>query len=222
MDGKRNYEAVLFDLDGTVLDTYDIILASMRHTVNGLLGLQLSDEQLTAGVGTPLEDQMTGFAGGDRTWGAQLTQAYRAHNDAIHDAGAKLFPGVTDTLQELQRAGVRMGVVTSKRHELAARGLALYGTDAFMEFVIGPEDSAFSKPHPGPVQEGCARLGLSPAACLYVGDSPYDLQAGNAAGCHTAAATWGMFSERLLRAEEPTYVLDSFSGLVDVVLGRAG
>ncbi len=199
----RALQAVLFDGDGTLIDTEGIILTSMRHTINELHGMGATDEELMAGVGTPLPDQMMHFADGNEALAVRLVQEYRAHNDAIHDAAIRAFPDTRKALEVLRAAGYRMGVVTSKRHEMAARGLRLSGIADFFEVLISPEDFPEHKPSPGPILHACDLLRVDPAASMYVGDSPYDIQAGNAAGCTTVAALWGMFSADALAAEHP-------------------
>ena len=108
-----------------------------------------------------------------------------------------------------------MGVVTSKMHWLAWRGLEITGLAPYLDCCIGADDCERYKPEPEPVVRGCEALGLDPAECLYVGDSPYDIHAGNAAGCRTAAVSWGVFSLDEMRAEGPTYEFDSFEQLAD-------
>lgn len=196
-------QGLLFDADGTLMDTHDIILTSMRFTVNDLFGLAHTDQELMAGVGTPLYDQMLAFANGDAAKAEAMVAAYREHNDSIHDQGVKAFPGIKDALERMQAAGYRMGVVTSKRHKMAERGLELTGILPCFEFVIGSDDWPEHKPDPGPILHGCDLLNLPPSQCAYIGDSPYDIQAGNAAGCTTFAALWGMFSAEALEAERP-------------------
>lgn len=207
---------VLFDLDGTLIDTYDIILASFRHTVRTVLGRELPDEVLMQKVGQPLVTQMWDFTD-DAAVHDQLVEAYRAHNDVIHDERVALFPGVADALGELAAMGCPLGVVTSKRSGLARRALELTGIDGRFAFVLGPDECPAHKPDPAPVAQGCAELGLDPSRCLYVGDSPFDMQAGNGAGCTTVAARWGMFPADVLDAERPDYALESIVGLPALV-----
>lgn len=206
---------LLFDADGTLIDTHDIILTSMRHTVSGLYGFARSDEELMAGVGTPLYDQMLVFANGDAAKAEAMVAAYREHNDSIHDQGVKAFPGVKDALKRLQAAGYCMAVVTSKRHKMAERGLELCDILSFFEFVIGSDDWPEHKPAPGPILHGCDLLNLESSQCAYIGDSPYDIQAGNAAGCVTFAALWGMFPAAALKAERPNRTCASLQDLAD-------
>lgn len=203
-------KAVLFDLDGTLIDTYNIILSSMRHTVGHFTGVEHPDKFLMKGVGTPLWTQMLEFAGGpgNEQQADEMTAYYRAHNDAIHDQQAREFPGVAEMLNQLEKAGYRMAVVTGKRHSLAVRGLKIFGLDGKMEFVLGSDDCVQHKPQPGPVLDGCAKLGLDPSECVYVGDSPFDIAAGNAAGCLTVAVTWGMFGLDELLAQNPDKIIE--------------
>lgn len=208
-------KGLLFDADGTLMDTHDIILTSMRHTVNDRYGSSRTDAELMAGVGTLLLDQMLHFASGDAAKAEAMVADYREHNDAIHDAGVRAFPGVRDALQRLHDAGYAMGVVTSKRHKMAERGLELCGILPFFAFVIGSDDWPEHKPHPGPILHGCDLLQLPAQACAYIGDSPYDIQAGNAAGCTTYAALWGMFPAAALEAEHPDHACASMEALAD-------
>lgn len=215
----RTIEGVLFDADGTLIDTYDIILRSMDYVLNGQHGLGLTDAELMAGVGTPLHDQMRAFAQGDEALAAELAEAYRQHNDASHDQGISAFPDTRAALERLRGAGLPMGVVTSKRHEMAALGLRLAGIDGFFDVLIGWDDWPECKPLPGPVLHGCDRLGVAPGACLYVGDSPFDIQAGNGAGCLSVAALWGMFPREALAAEHPSLGCASLTDLADALTG---
>lgn len=208
-------DAILFDADGTLIDTYEIILASMRYSINEVLGKNCSDAELMHGVGTPLIDQIVHFCDGDREEAERIIQVYRDHNDIVHDAAISAFPDTAAVLARLQAAGIKMGVVTSKRHAMAARGLEMSGIGGYFPVLIGHDDWPEHKPAPGPVLHGCQLLGTAPARTLYVGDSPYDIQAGNAAGCPTAAALWGMFSDEELAAQHPTYRARSLTQLAD-------
>ena len=202
---NRQIKAVLFDLDGTLIDTHELILTSMRHTTRKVLGEEIPEQRLMKKVGQPLATQMGEFAHGDASVHEALLYTYREHNALVHDELAKPFEGAQDVLTALQQAGYLLGVVTSKRHALAMQGLRLFGLDVFMQCVIGSDDCETHKPDPGPIKLGATSLGVDPGECFYVGDSPYDLQAGNAAGATTVAAFWGMFTPEELIAEKPTY-----------------
>lgn len=206
---------ILYDNDGTLVDTHDLILSSMRYTMETVLGKQLPDEELLRGVGTPLDDQLLELAQGDEGLGAELARVYRAHNEARHDAAVKLFDGVAEGLRVLSDAGFRMGVVTAKRHALAQRGLEITGAWQYLDCLVGADDCPRAKPDPDPIVMAADVLGLESRECLYVGDSPFDMQAGNAAGSISVAALWGMFPREVLAAENPAHECASFSELVE-------
>lgn len=215
----KDLQGALFDCDGTLIDTYEIILTSMRYTVNDVLGRSLSDAELMAGVGTPLYGQLLGFADGDAAEAQRLTEIYREHNNAVHDASVRAFDDTAKALMRLRSAGVPLGVVTSKRHAMAVRGLAMSGIDGFFPVLVGSDDCAMHKPEPGPILYACDLMGLDPMCCVYVGDSPFDIRAGNAAGCATVAACWGMFSAAELARENPSTSCASLTETVDWLLG---
>lgn len=205
-------KAILFDLDGTLLDTHDLLLNSFRHTVREVLGCTIPDERLMAKVGQPLNTQMWDFTD-DEAVHDELCRVYREYNASVHDKLIRIFPGTQEVLDELRKRGYRMGVVTSKRHEPALHGLSTFGLGDAFDFVVGSDDWPTHKPDPGPVRHGCELLGLDPSECVYVGDSPFDMQAGNGAGCVTVAALWGMFPAEVLCAEHPAYECKTISEL---------
>ena len=164
-------KTLLFDLDGTLIDTYAVILASMRYTINEFAGKEIGDTQLMSLVGTPLRDQMARFVSEERA--DELCAVYREHNDRIHDAAVSAFDGIPAALAALREAGCRMGIVTSKRHHMAVRGLEVCGIDRFFDVVVGSDDWPEHKPQPGPVLHGAVLMGAKPEACFYIGDSPF-------------------------------------------------
>jgi pyrophosphatase PpaX len=140
----------------------------------------------------------------------ELVSVYRAHNEPLH-ATLEMFAGVPELLSELNRAGHRLGIVTAKR--LATVQLAFDQfpvLDDLTDVLVGAEDTTRHKPDPDPVLEALHRLGASPEEAVYVGDSPFDIRAGNAAGVTTIAVGWGGIhpDERLLAAEPSALVHD--------------
>lgn len=214
-------KGILYDNDGTLVDTHDLILSSMRHSTRAVLGRVIPDDVLMRKVGQPLAVQMCDFTP-DEAKQAEILRVYREHNHSIHDEAIKGFEGAREALEQLAELGFKQGVVTSKMHALAWRGLQITGLAPYLDCCIGCDDCARFKPDPDPVIQGAEALGLAPGECLYVGDSPFDLQAGRAAGCETVAVTWGMFSEDELAAEHPDYLCRTFTELLEIARREQG
>ena len=174
-------KAVLFDNDGTLVDSRELLLASFHYAGPAVLGRQLSDEEYLQKVGQPLAVQVKDYTD-DPVLQERFCEAYRAHNKTVHDKMIKAFPGTVEALAELASAGLKLGVVTSKRHAVAWRGLEVVGAASYLDCCVGWDDIERPKPDPQPVVRGCELLGFDPSECLYVGDAPFDLQSGNAAG----------------------------------------
>ena len=213
---NEGMKGILFDNDGTLVDTHDIILASMRYSTQKVLGRVLPDEVLMRKVGQPLIVQMRDFTP-DEDEQVEIVRVYREHNATIHDERISAFPGTAEALASLVDRGFVLGVVTSKLRVTAWHGLEICGLSPYLSCCIGAEDCEHYKPEAEPVLRGAKALGLLAADCLYVGDSPYDIQAGKAAGCATMAVTWGVFSRDELCAESPDYVCDSFTELLEAI-----
>ena len=204
--------AILFDLDGTLLDTIELILASARHAFDGYAGGGPSDAEWLAGIGTPLHAQLRSFAT-DEAHVAELTARYRAHQLEHHDRFTRCYDDVPATLAELQRRGHPMAVVTSKVGFVARRGLEYTGLAPYLPLVVGAEDTTRHKPDPEPVLLALHRLGYAPGEALFVGDSPYDVLAGRAAGVVAVAALWGPFRRPELEAAGADHFLGCLAEL---------
>jgi pyrophosphatase PpaX len=194
------YPVVLFDLDGTVVDTGAIILASMRHAVETVLDGSYSDEQLMAAVGGPgLEAQMHAL---DPQRVDELVRVYRAHNEPLHETIA-VCEGMDAVLDELRDRGHRLGVVTAKRRSTVELAFARVPVEHLFETVVGGDETAEHKPHPAPLLLALERLGAEPDSAAYVGDSPFDMQAAKAGGLYAIGVSWGRIhgAEKLTDAD---------------------
>lgn len=201
----RSFEsirAVLYDFDGTLADSTELIMRCYRHTMRTHLGDVPADELWLSGFGTTLESQMQRFARSADEVEAML-DTYREHQSLIHDELLRPFPGAAETVAELQRRGYGLAIVTSKRRRVAMRGMELCGLVSHFDVIVTPEDVTEAKPHPEPVLFALEKLGVAPHEALFVGDSPHDVAAGRAAGTRTAAALWGPFALETLQAAAP-------------------
>jgi len=210
-------KAALFDFDGTLVDTTDLIYQSMRHAAGEVLGREVSREVLMANVGQPLPRQMELLSA---EHAEALLDSYRLHNEENHDALIKEFPGVEESLARLHAAGVRVAVVTSKRRFSVDMALKTFpGLGKVVDQWVTMEDTTEHKPRPEPLLKGLELLGNVPRKqAAYVGDSPFDVAAAKAAGVRSVAVSWGAFSEDALRAAEPDHLVPDLDSAVDVLL----
>lgn len=208
----------LFDLDGTLIDSIDLILASYRHTLAVHGFPQVPDSEWMRGVGTPLRVQLGPWAKSPEELLA-LVATYREYNLANHDEQILAFPGIAQLLQHIRAAGLRTGVVTSKNREGTKRGLGLFGLEEYIEVLVCADDVQRPKPHPEPVELAVARLGADPATTIFVGDSIHDLHSGRQAGVLTGAVLWGPFRREELEPARPDFWLETPADLGKLLLG---
>ena len=211
-DRLASCEAVLFDFDGTLIDTGPLILESFRYTAERFLDEVPPDELLMRNVGVPLRTQMEALKPGS---GDEMVACYREHNHAVHDTLARPFPHVDEVLGEMRSRGVPMGVVTSKGRTAFGMGSRLIGLDRYIEVTVTADDVDLHKPHPKPLEVCAERLGIRVGRTMYLGDSVHDVTAALRAGSIAVAALWGgMFTEEALIASGPDYALQEIRQLL--------
>jgi pyrophosphatase PpaX len=203
-------QAVLFDLDGTLINSIELILASFRHATATVLGEALPDEVMLRDVGLPLARQMRDFS---EEHAEELLRVYREHNARTHDELVRSYEGVDETLVWLARRGYKMGVVTSKIRALACRGLEVFDLARFFDVVVGSDDVTVHKPDPHPLLVAAEALGVPIGHCAYVGDSPHDMAAACAAGSVAVGAAWGVSTREVLVAAGAEYVIEAMEEL---------
>jgi pyrophosphatase PpaX len=207
------YPVVLFDLDGTVIDSGAIILASMRHAAETVVGGSWADHELMKTVGGPgLEAQMVALDPGRVD---ELVRVYREHNEPLH-ATLECCAGMDDALATLRDRGHRLGIVTAKRRVTVDLAFARLPIEQLFETVVGGDETEHHKPHPEPLLLALERLGASPADAAYVGDSPFDMQAAKAAGLYAIGVSWGRIhtADKLADAD---VIVDDPQELLDLV-----
>ena len=209
------FPVVLFDLDGTVIDSGAIILASMRHAAREVLGVEVPDEQLMATVGGPgLEAQMRALSP-DRA--DELVTVYRAHNEPLHDE-LVCCAGMDEVLVQLKDEGRRLGIVTAKRRQTVELAFARIPIEHLFETVVGGDETKKHKPDPEPLLLALERLGAAPDDAVYVGDAPFDVKAAKAAGLYSVGVSWGgIHGRERVEAEEPDALVDTTEELLGVL-----
>jgi len=200
------YTTLLFDLDGTLIDSIRLILDSYHHTMQAHGFPARTDDAWLAGVGTPLRTQFAEWSG-DAGLLEALVATYREYNLANHDRMVTAYPGVGEMLRRLHDAGLRLALVTSKNRQGALRGLELTGLAQYPAVLVCADDVQHPKPHPEPVERALALLGATRDEAVFIGDSIHDMHAGRAAGVKTAAVLWGPFGRVHLEPTSPDHWL---------------
>ncbi len=202
--------ALLFDLDGTLIDSIGLLVASMQYAYEGREHQPPVPEWLAA-IGTPLDGMLRRWARDDADV-EHLRGRYREFQFANHDAMTTAYPGVVETVRALRADGHALAVVTSKLAVGATRSLEFVGIADCFSAVVGIESTTRHKPHPEPVFHALERLGgIPPERAIFFGDSTHDMHAGNAAGVVTAAALWGPYSREQLAVSNPQHWLTGFA-----------
>jgi pyrophosphatase PpaX len=209
-------QTVLFDLDGTLIDSIRLILDSYHHTLAAHGVPPRTDEDWLRGVGTPLSVQFAEWRD-DLGKLEAMVATYRAYNLANHDRMVTVYPGVVAAVEAIRAGGRRTGLVTSKNRQGALRGLTLVRLEAMMDVLVCADEVTNPKPHPEPVEKAVALLGADPATTVYVGDSIHDMMSGRAAGVRTAAALWGPFGRDHLELATPDYWLETPADLLTLL-----
>ena len=212
----RRPTAVLFDLDGTLIDSIELILSSARYAFEGWHRASPTDADWVRGIGTPLVEQLRLYADGEQEVAA-LLERYRSHQRENHDRLTRCYDDVPSVVSNLSADGYQLGIVTSKATPIAHQSLAFVGLDRYFRVLVGYEDTARHKPNAEPVLEGLRRLDVRAEEAVFVGDSPHDMHAGRAAGVMTIGVLWGAFDRETLAAAEPNHLIECMSDLPGVL-----
>ena len=216
---SSGFDPVVFDLDGTVVDTVELIVESFRFATRTVLGEGLPDDVIIAGVGQPLMFQMERLS---EEHAQELCDVYREYNHRRHDELIRGYDGVAELLEGLKAANRRLGIVTSNSRDTTRMAFRAVGLAEHFDVVVTASDTTEHKPSPVPLLLCLDRLGAGAGGSIYVGDSPYDMQAGAAAGMATAAVAWGVFGKEALLAAAPDYWLEEPRELLALCLQGEG
>ena len=208
-------DTVLFDLDGTIINTNELIITTFMHFIekNGLK--PHTREEIIPHMGMTLEHQLQIFSGREDV--AELVADYRKYNRERHDELIRDFPHVKEVISSLYEQGITMGIVTTKIKETTLLALNMFGLKPYMKSIVTVEDVKHPKPHPEPILTAMRELNADPARTLMVGDSAADLQCAKAAGVHAAGVAWSLKGESMLRKYDPDYILQDMTDLYGIL-----
>lgn len=218
-DGKPlKYDAILYDFDGTLVDTIPLIIKCFHIAFEEVLGERKDEKEILATIGLPL---WTAFRDYDEDTQKKLHDAYLRANEIYLPTDVRIFPGIREGLEAVAQTGVRQGVVTSKRREPAIFTMEQFGLEKYFSVVVSREDTIEHKPAPAPLYLAAEQLGLEDMTrILFVGDSVHDLICAENAGVDSAAVDWTYMPKDQLRSLSPKYWVDNLSELSCILSGR--
>jgi pyrophosphatase PpaX len=207
-------ETLLFDLDGTLIDTNDLIITSFLHTLEHYFPNQYKREDVLQFIGPPLYDSFVNLIP-DKV--DEMIKVYRRFNHEQHDHLVTEFDGVFETIEELHKQGFKLGIVTTKIRSTVNMGLKLTKLDQFFDVVVTLDDVENAKPNPEPVEKAITHLGADPSTTIMIGDNSHDIEAGKNAGTLTAGVAWTLKGKDYLQSLGPDYMLEHMSDLLEIV-----
>ncbi|KZM55167.1 pyrophosphatase PpaX [Aeribacillus pallidus] len=210
-----NIDTVLFDLDGTLINTNELIIESFLHTLNYYYPGKYQREDILPFIGPPLIDT---FQRINPEKAEEMVRRYREFNHAQHDLLVKEYDHVHETVRALKEKGLKLGIVTTKIRDTVMMGLKLTEMDSFFDAIITLDDVQHAKPHPEPVLSALKLLGSEPSNALMVGDNLHDIEAGKNAGTLTAGVAWSIKGREYIESLKPDFMLDKMSDLLNIVM----
>jgi pyrophosphatase PpaX len=205
---------VLFDLDGTLIDTNELIITTYLHTLEKYYPSKYQREDVLPFLGPTLHE-VFGNMDPDRV--EEMVSEYRAFNIANHDELVKEFVGVKETVQTLKDRGYKLGVVTTKRHDVTLKGLRLMELEDYFEVIVAYDHVEKVKPDPEPIFKALEQLGSTPEESIMVGDNFHDILAGKNAGTATAGVSWSIKGREYVAKYEPDYMLENMKDLLTIL-----
>lgn len=205
-----NIRTILFDLDGTLLNTNELIRHSFEYTFEKF-NMQLTPEEIRNLNGPPLNET---FHQINPEQAEQMIATYREYNMREHDRYVEAFPDVYETIKQLHEEGIALGIVSTKIKKTVMMGLELTKLTDFFPVIITYDDVTHKKPDPEPVEKAMRLLHANPENTLMVGDNYHDIVSGQRAGAQTAAVSWSEKTEAFLKSYQPTYYLDTIRDLL--------
>ncbi|MEH7012098.1 pyrophosphatase PpaX [Neobacillus niacini] len=211
---KSNINTILFDLDGTLIDTNELIISTYLHTLEKYYPGKYTREDVLPFLGPTLHEV---FGAMDPERVEEMVLEYRTYNLANHDILVKEFIGVMETIETLKKKGYKLAIVTTKREDVAFKGLRLMKLDSFFDVMVAYDHVKKVKPDPEPIFLALEKLESKPEEALMVGDNFHDVLAGKNAGTKTAGVSWTIKGREYLAKYEPDYMLENMTDLLTIL-----
>ncbi|SFJ44683.1 pyrophosphatase PpaX [Halobacillus dabanensis] len=207
---------ILFDLDGTLIDTNELIIASFTHTIEQYTDRPYTRQEILDFIGPPLKESLAKI---NPEKVEEMVETYRKHNIENHNSFVKAYEGVVETIQTLKERGYKLGIVTTKMRNTVQMGLELTNLEGLFETVITLDDVNNAKPHPEPIVKALTNLDAQASEALMVGDNTHDIEAGQNAGTKTAGVAWTVKGRKVLDDLNPDYMLGNMRELLEITGG---
>lgn len=211
---NKNINTILFDLDGTLIDTNELIISTFLNTLEKYYPNKYKREDVLPFLGPTLHET---FGSLDPERVEEMVTDYRTYNIANHDLLVKEFEGVFETVKKLKEKGYKLAIVTTKREDVALKGLHLTKLNQFFECIVAFDHVKKVKPDPEPILIALEQLGSRPEEALMVGDNFHDVLAGKNAGTKTAGVAWTIKGRDYIAKYEPDYLLENMADLLTIL-----
>ncbi len=206
-------EFILFDFDGTLMNTNKLIVEALGETVKNVLNREMTEQDLLNVYGNYLDEQMKYFSKEKyEEMVAYYRQYYRTHRDNI-----ELFPDVDNLLKDLKRLGYKIGITSAKSRAGILHGLDLFGLKQYIDHIVSSTEVKNNKPHPESVYRAMDYFQCKKDNLILIGDSPYDIQCGINAGIKTALVSWTIFPKERFNGMQLDYIINKPSDILEIV-----
>ena len=205
---------ILFDLDGTLIDTNELIISTYLHTLEKYYPGKYEREDVMPFIGPSLWEV---FGSMDTERSEEMITEYRTWNLANHDLMVKEFVGVSDTVKALVEKDYKIGIVTTKLHSTVLKGLRLMDLEKYFDVIVALDHVEKAKPDPEPIYKALEQLGSKPEETIMVGDNYHDILAGKNAGTKTAGVAWSIKGRDYIAKYEPDYILESMADILTIL-----
>lgn len=205
---------LLFDFDGTLLDTNELIIQTFQYVLGNRFPGKYERIDILPFLGPTLHETFDSI---DSEKTEEMIAEYRAWNISMHDELAIEFDSVSETMRLLKAAGMKMGIVSTKRNDMIERGLKLLDVEGVFDVIIGLNDVTNTKPDPEPILLALEKLGAAKEEAMMIGDNYHDIEGGRNAGVRTAGVAWSAKGEEFLQTFQPDYMLQHISDLLDII-----
>jgi pyrophosphatase PpaX len=203
----KEYDSYLFDADGTLFDTVELICTCFQYVAEKYTGKAMDRDLIVNSIGLPLKSQLISHLGPGLDYDRILDEYVQYQLNILED-GIAPFPHVAETLESLKNAGKKLAVVTSRRRFSLEKILQFTDTARYFDVLVTPEDTQKHKPDAEPALKALSLLGSDKNSSVFIGDALYDICSGNSAGLDTVFVTWS-HSELSSLPVSPTWVIDS-------------